>query len=124
MIISSGKKNTAEPEISPQEFADHFRSISDVPDTSDNLPDPDWTSTVHTHHGELKRDILVGEISDANIRMKTNKVCGIHQIRNEFLKSCSPKMLMFITELFILVLESGIVPTQWCIGIIVPLYKN
>ncbi len=80
-----------ERKIQPrQEFADHFRSISNVPDTSDNLLDPDGTDNVHAHHGELNSAFLVGEISDAIKRVKTNKACGTDRIRNKFLKSCPP----------------------------------
>ena len=33
-------------------------------------------------------------------------------------------LLVILTKMFNLVLDSGIVPTNWCIGVIKPLYKN
>ena len=33
-------------------------------------------------------------------------------------------MLKVLVKLFNVVLDSGFVPTEWCIGIIVPIYKN
>ena len=43
---------------------------------------------------------------------------------NEFLKNCPKNVLKLVVALFNIVLHTGRVPTQWCIGIIVPLYKN
>ena len=33
-------------------------------------------------------------------------------------------MIEVVTNLFSLILDSGVIPTNWCIGIIMPLYKN
>ena len=43
---------------------------------------------------------------------------------NEFLKHCPNDMYIAITQLFNLALDTGIVPTDWCIGLICPIYKN
>ena len=45
-------------------------------------------------------------------------------IRNEFIKNCSKDVIEVITNLFNLILDSGVIPTNWCLGIIIPLYKN
>ena len=45
-------------------------------------------------------------------------------IRNEFIKNCSKDVIEVITNLFNLILDSGVIPTNWCLGIIMPLYKN
>ncbi len=90
--------------------------------TSDNLPDPTGPGTGHAHREELNSVFLVDEINDAIKNVKIKKACVIDQIRNEFRKPCSPQMLTFITELLNFVLETGIVPTEWCIGMIV-LYR-
>ena len=43
---------------------------------------------------------------------------------NEFLKNSTNSLLHFILELFNTVFESGIVPTDWTIGLIRPIYKK
>ena len=41
-----------------------------------------------------------------------------------FFKNCSVTVNQLIGRLFNLALNSGIVPSDWYIGIIIPLYKN
>ena len=45
-------------------------------------------------------------------------------MRNEFLKNCSNQVLNIFVRLFNVVLNTGIIPDDWCIGLILPLYKN
>ena len=45
-------------------------------------------------------------------------------IRNEFLKSCPKEILQIFVNFFNLILSSGLIPDEWCIGLILPLYKN
>ena len=46
------------------------------------------------------------------------------QIINEYLKNCPPTCILLFTELFNLILDSGLFPEQWSVGIIKPLYTN
>ena len=57
-------------------------------------------------------------------KLKNNKACGTDQIRNEFLKNSSPKAIEIVTKIFNIVLRSGIVPHDWSVGLIVPIFKN
>ena len=66
----------------------------------------------------------VQEVAAAIKRLKNNKSAGIDGILNEFLKHCPNDMYIAITQLFNLALDTGIVPTDWCIGLICPIYKN
>ena len=56
--------------------------------------------------------------------MKCGKACGIDQVRNEFIKNCPDDIITIIVKLFNIVLKTGIIPDDWCIGVIFPLYKN
>ena len=56
--------------------------------------------------------------------LKNKKACGIDLIRNEYLKNCPESLLILIKDLFNLILNTGLIPTEWCIGMIMPLYKN
>jgi hypothetical protein len=40
------------------------------------------------------------------------------------LKNCPENVIDLVVNMFNLVLQSGIVPTEWCIGIIQPLFKK
>ena len=56
--------------------------------------------------------------------MKNNKSPGVDHILNEFIKNCPEELIVVIVKFFNIILESGIVPNDWTIGIIKPLYKN
>ena len=43
---------------------------------------------------------------------------------NEFLKYSPQNILELYTDIFNVILKCGVVPQQWCIGYIRPLYKN
>ena len=73
---------------------------------------------------ELNVNFTKKEIADVIKKLKNNKACGIDMIRNEFIKNCSKDVIEVITNLFNLILDSGVIPTNWCLGIIIPLYKN
>ena len=56
--------------------------------------------------------------------MKNNKASGADNVINEFFKHCHSDCLLIITDFFNIVLNTGYVPTEWCLGIIHPLYKK
>ena len=41
-----------------------------------------------------------------------------------FFLSCPVELRRIIVDLFNVVLDSGIVPTEWCIAMIIPIFKN
>ena len=57
-------------------------------------------------------------------KLKNKKACGIDNVINEYLKNSPTDLIVLIVKMFNLVLLSGIVPTDWCIGIIKPIYKK
>ena len=64
------------------------------------------------------------EISKHIKALKNNKAPGIDNILNEFIKHCPNELISVIVKLFNVILDSGIIPSDWTIGIIKPLYKN
>ena len=79
---------------------------------------------VRSANDELNVNFFTKEIADVIKKLKNNKPCGIDMIRNEFIKNCSNDVMEVITNLFNLILDSGVIATNWCIGIIMPLCKN
>lgn len=69
-------------------------------------------------NNEVFDEILNGEISELEIQdairnLKNNKVPGADKIVNEYLKYSSPQLLSTYCTLYILVLNSGIIPESW-----------
>ena len=56
--------------------------------------------------------------------MKNAKACGNDLIRNDLFLNCPLEMRTIIVDFFNIVLDSGIVPFEWCIGVIIPIFKN
>ena len=73
---------------------------------------------------ELNSPFSESEVQKAISKLKTNKACGQDHILNEFIKHSCPAMLPLYVKLFNLVLESGIMPSDWAAGYIIPLYKK
>ena len=56
--------------------------------------------------------------------LKNDKSPGYDGVLNEFIKKSLPKMGDALAGLFNIVLNSGHIPEEWAIGLIVPIYKN
>ena len=53
-----------------------------------------------------------------------NKASGVDNVLNEFIKYCHVDCLKLLVDYFNIILDTGMVPTEWCLGIIYPLYKK
>jgi len=53
-----------------------------------------------------------------------NKACGLDNVLNEHIKTSMPIMKHVYAKLFNVVFKSGIVPSNWKIGVLNPIYKN
>ena len=110
--------------ISIESFAEHFRKLGETDNDDNNESAFKPQNIEHSINDELNKDFSVNEIQMLITKLKSGKACGIDLIRNEFLKNCPSEMIEIITLLFNIVLQSGIIPSDWCIGMIMPLFKN
>ena len=109
--------------ISLHNFMQHFQKLNQVISEQSNS-EFDPNDLAHGTNEELNRDFTDSEIDKLIKKLKTGKSGGVDNIINEYLKKCPIPMKNAIVSLFNLVLKSGIVPSEWCIGIIIPLFKN
>ena len=56
--------------------------------------------------------------------LKNNKSPGLDNILNEYFKNSPPALIRIYSRIFNLVLDTGIIPDNWTIGVIKPVYKN
>ena len=117
--------------IAMQAFTDHFRKLSQQNNTS--IDDPienrqersfDPRQIKHSINEDINKNFTVYEVKKLVCKLKQNKACGIDNVINEYLKNCPEQVYTLIVKLFNIVLISGIVPNDWCIGMIKPLYKK
>ena len=115
-----------ESDIDLDIFRDHFKKISNKENDINN-GETDY-STLNADVGSINEDINVDfttdEIKTLICKLKNGKACGIDHIRNEFLKNCPDTVVNLVVRLFNIVLTSGIIPEEWCIGTIIPIYKK
>jgi hypothetical protein len=72
----------------------------------------------------INNPICIEEVIKAKNKLKNNKACGPDNIINEFLKYCPDMALEVICKFFNIILDTGIIPTSWTIGYIIPIFKN
>ena len=73
---------------------------------------------------DLNIPFTIQEITKAIKKLKSHKSSGIDQIINEFFKHSPDKLIPVYAKLFNIILYTGIVPDDWAISIIRPIYKN
>ena len=91
-----------------------------LPEDNENTPEvtPDDINPILNNH------ITEQEVLKSIKNLKSHKAHGLDYIINEFLQKSCHKMLSVFTKLFNVILNTGIVPDDWTVGIIHPIYKN
>ena len=112
--------------ISLDSFMEHFKNLSQIDrvDEENNDSTFDPLSVNHSVNEDINREFTFDEVLSVTKKLKNGKASGIDNILNEYLKNCPNSAMSLIVHIFNLVLKTGIVPTDWSIGIIQPLYKN
>ena len=122
-IINGQSKSGQLPVNAPSinTFYEHLKKLntSDEADVAANI---DFIDAVH--NDALNIPFTHAKIRAAIQSLKINKACGQDRILNEFLKHSIEPLTLVYTKLFNVILDTGIVPTEWCTGYIKPLYKN
>jgi hypothetical protein len=119
--LLNGKKK-GRTHASLENLYNYFKNINFVENEDENiLLDNETTSEINT---SLNSPILICEIEKAIKSLKNNKASGIDQILNEHLKYSFPKIKEMLLKLFNIIFTSGLVPSMWTIGTIIPIYKN
>lgn len=110
------------PNIDLDTFAQHFQKLSTTGDSVENF---DMNLIMPDSPNEwINMPFSLSEITECIKHLRNHKACGIDNIHNEFLKACPPAMINLFVGLFNLVLDSGVIPPDWTVGLIMPLYKN
>ena len=123
ILNKSTEGRHVQPQIAIQVFLEHFKKLGKNSKNADVCENFDSHFTGITND-EINIDFTLQEIVSNIQKLKNKKACGIDYIRNEFLKNLPPRLLPFTCNFFNLILETGAIPSNWCIGMIMPLYKK
>ena len=70
------------------------------------------------------KDFSLLELKSAIRKLKTNKASGCHQILKAFLINANHTTIIIILRQSNVILKSGIVSDDWCMGYITPILKS
>ena len=111
------------------QLEEHFRGLSAGVERDDRAPTfgaagGTTDGGTSTYEDLLDQPLSLEEVLNARKDLKSHKSAGVDGVANEFLKYCPTSTLSVITRWFNSVLDSAFVPTDWCTGIITPIYKG
>ena len=72
----------------------------------------------------MNDEITEEELLDVIKNLKNNKLTGLDNILNEYLKNSTPELTQIYCKIFNIVLYTGTLPENWTIGMIKPGYKS
>lgn len=104
------------------ELYNHFKNINESTVTFENIASPHIPN--FNDSLILNDKITKDKIMQAIRKLKNGKSPGIDQITNEYIKTSVHIFLPVYEDLFNTILDTGIFPSQWSIGIISPIYKG
>ncbi|CAL4084780.1 unnamed protein product [Meganyctiphanes norvegica] len=96
-------------------FYDHFKELNE--NNVENLNDFDMNSIMTTNNDVINSDFTLDEINNLANKLKCNKANGIDNVINEFIRFSPIEVRFALVSLFNIILNSGIVPEDWCISL-------
>ena len=114
-------------EVTVEDCFEHFSAMNSS--DYDRGPERNFDTNfenLQADNEELNAPILWSEIEKAVSSLKNNKSGGLDMILNEHIKSCYkiPSIKDILLKYFNIILDSGIVPQDWSVGKIIPIYKQ
>ncbi len=116
-IINGKKKDDIT--ISLDTFYEHFKNLNNEEDNELTQYDIDLDNA-----DSLNAPITTKEVFFNIKKLKNNKSPGNDQIVNEYIKSTQLLLCPLYVKFFNKILDCGVIPNEWLVGTIVPLYKN
>lgn len=126
-LFSKRKKTSSN--ISLNEFFEYFSNLQNNLSTAQDPESEDFClnndfNSYDCNFEELDRPITAQEIQLVIRSLKNNKSCGTDQLLNEFFVESFDILSGHLVDLFNAILLSGVFPSQWSEGSIVPLFKK
>ena len=113
--------NKKESKVPLRAFEKHFSDLNQSSNvqTQNTLPDTD-----DSFNQDINVEFTFDELCKNIKLLNSNKSSGIDLIKNEYLKNAPIIVIELAVKLFNLILKTGMVPLEWCLGLIIPIYKK
>ena len=95
-----------------------------TPEILIETPNPEYNEAFRLSKDALNDPIHDKEINTAIKSLKLNKSSGVDDILNEYIISTKHIFVPIYRKIFNLILQNGIIPSDWVKGNIIPIYKN
>ena len=122
ILKKSDNTPNSNPKVSLSDFEAHFKNLNSSTSNSTHTFDPGDIDISNMQ--EFNLDFTIDEVTKNIKSLKNNKSTGLDFVKNEYIKNCPPHFVEIIVLLFNLILRTGHVPYDWCIGLIVSIYKK
>ena len=119
--LLSTKKPNSNTHLNILDAYNHFKNLNQNINNDQNF---DPNNIANEGDDFLNSDFTFEELSNIVKNLKNNKSNGIDNIINEFIKYSPIEYKLIILKLFNLILKTGVLPKNWCISFISPIYKN
>ncbi|KAK6185732.1 hypothetical protein SNE40_007900 [Patella caerulea] len=120
--ILKGPNERRNTNLSVGDFYKYFKNMNSGDPIPSNVEKNLLTSDNVNH--ELDAAFNESEINKCIDNLKTNKACGVNNELNEYIKCTKGFIIRIYANLFNVILNSGLIPTPWVMGMITPIYKN
>ena len=121
--ILNDDKKTKIGNIAVETMFEHFKKLSSANETPSDDSQSGNEPTIESNL-PFNSPFSEEELQKQTTKLKNGKASGLDSIINEFIKHSPSCMITLLTKYFNLILDSGIIPTDWGLGIIIPIYKN
>ncbi len=124
-ILNSQRRNCQVP-ITLNELYEHFKQLAcdeSYDDSNVNIT-YDQDSVDAEILSALNDPISEEEVVKGIKKLKNNKSPASDMILNEYIKSTKHLLCPLYVKMFNKILDTGVMPSEWSVGTIVPLYKN
>ena len=120
--LLNSKKHKPNNSISINTLYNHFKIINN----HINETETEFDASKISEEGDeaLNNEFTTSEVNNLINKLKNNKSNGIDNIINEFIKFSPMDYKLLLVRLFNTILKTGIIPSNWCISFISPIYKN
>ena len=108
--ILSNKRGQVKQNLSLEVFANFFKKLN--LDTNNTVPN------ITRQNSDLDKRITEKEILECIYQSKSGKSAGIDCVINEYLKTSKEILMPLYVKLFNIMLDTGIVPSDWSLGVI------
>ena len=124
-IINSVDKKENNSNVPLEDLYKYFKEIN-AEQYNDEIQENNESSTQEfiMLNEEINQAITANEIFSAIKSLKNNKSSWLDNILNEHIKCSANLMLPVYTQLFNLIFDTSLVPNNWILGNILPIYKN